>query len=161
LRKKGYRIRILRDRIFICKNEESGERYILLINRKPIDKYCGMRETIPPSIPDIIVCKDKQVRLVFEAKYSRNPNYIGQAIFKAIAYSTLYNSVKTILVYPDLDINISANEAETRNVISYINNIKHLRTKGGDKDLYLLRIKPLEKYENISKELLEKILFSV
>jgi len=40
--------------------------------------------------------------LILEVKFSNNPSYLSQAIFKILAYLVLFNAKTGILVYPTM-----------------------------------------------------------
>lgn len=136
---------------------DGRQRVVILFNREIRDLESPIK-----AIPDITL--ESIHRIVFEAKFSANPSYLSQAVFKVISYMVLFNAEKGVLAYPiipkripiereDMEIYTSIIRRPGKEVIIEINN-KQYR-------LYPLEITPLENMEDKNKEILKRIIIDI
>lgn len=136
---------------------KGDQKVVILFNRE-------IKDLEPPikAIPDISL--KNTYRIVFEAKFSNNPSYLSQAVFKVISYMVLFDAKKGVLAYPiipkstpiereDKEIYTSIIRKPGNEVIIRINN-KQYR-------LYPLEITPLENKEDKNKAVLKTLIINM
>jgi len=117
--------------------------------------------------PDITLRNTE--RIVFEAKFSANPSYLTQAVFKVISYMVLLNAEKGILAYPATPRRkpIDEEEREVYEVAFQRSSAENhavepklitISTNGKQYQLYVLKLEPSQEKEKTNITALRKII---
>ncbi len=136
--------------IIAYKNDQKIE---ILFNREVKDLKLPIK-----AIPDISLKNTH--RIVFEVKFSANPSYLSQAVFKVISYMVLYDADKGVLAYPIIPRRAPIEREDEEIYTSIIrkpNEEVMIRINDRQYKLYPLEIMPLENREEENKAVLKTI----
>jgi len=119
--------------------------------------------------PDITLRNTE--RIVFEAKFSANPSYLTQSVFKVISYMVFLNTEKGVLAYPTISRRKPLDEEEREvyeTVFQKSSAEKHavepkpitISANGKQYQLYVLKLEPSPKKEktNINISALREVI---
>jgi len=124
-------------------------------------------ETSITAIPDIVVRNGEKI-LILEVKFSNNPSYLSQAIFKILAYLVLFNAKTGILVYPTMrkktptdkeykEIYKKVFSSENR-YNEEIEKIIKINTNHGEFKIVALQLEPLRGLEKLNTDSIKKVI---
>lgn len=114
------------------------------------------------AIPDTMI-KNKET-IIIEAKFSNNPSYLSQAIFKVISYVTLFKAKIGILTFPTIRKRAPLDE-EDRIIYKtvFLSNeesrkkVLTLDTHLGRQYIISLQLEPLNKYDDLNVKYMTNI----
>ncbi len=106
------------------------------------------------AIPDTTI-KNRET-IIIEAKFSRNPSYLSQAIFKVLAYIVIFKARIGILTYPSISKKPPIEE-EDKQIYEAIFRESHCKyteitidTANGEQKITALQLEPLKETEEIN-----------
>jgi len=117
--------------------------------------------------PDITLKNTE--RIVVEAKFSANPSYLTQAVFKVISYMVLLNAEKGILAYPTISRRkpLDEEEREIYETVFQRSSVEEhsvepkpimISANGKQYQLYVLKLEPLPDKERANISALKRVI---